>query len=87
MSFLLACRHGAAILTLMTTTQTTGFETSSLDYSSRVNVARRSDGQWFTRYQVRDPRYGYRWGAWRKSSVDSENEYRLRPVAWRLPKG
>lgn len=73
----------------MTTTQTTGFETFTSDYTGRINIARRADGQWFTRIQSKDPRYGYRWGSWRETSSHdaySEDVQRLRPVTWRLPK-
>ena len=32
---------------------------------SLTEVAIREDGRVFQRYQNRDPRYGYRWGAWK----------------------
>lgn len=45
------------------------YESSTADFSCLVHHARRDDGQWFTRYQQRDPRFGYRWGSWRKASA------------------
>lgn len=33
-----------------------------------VQVAVRADGETFRRSQVRDPRYGYRWSAWRPTA-------------------
>ena len=65
---------------------TTGFETYTADFTSKINMARRSDGRWFTRIQTKDARYGYRWTAWRETVADSDNEFMLRPVTWRLPK-
>ena len=35
--------------------------------SERRQAAVREDGMVFRRAQVRDPRYGYRWSAWRES--------------------
>jgi hypothetical protein len=40
-------------------------------------AAVREDGAVFTRWQTRDPRYGYRWGAWRATGeVLGENARR-----------
>lgn len=50
-----ACRKGQSPI----------LETHTMDFTARVHFAQRDDGQWFTRVQGRDPRYGYRWGAWR----------------------
>lgn len=41
----------------------------SMDYTAQIHYAKRADGQWFTRCQFRDPRYGYKWGAWRACSA------------------
>jgi hypothetical protein len=38
-------------------------ETYTMDFTARVHFARRG-GAFFTRVQVRDPRYGYRWTRW-----------------------
>lgn len=40
-------------------------ETYSADYTTKIHYAQRADGQWFTRIQRRDPRFGHKWGAWR----------------------
>ena len=62
----------------MTNTTTTGtaeagtvYEGTTADYTARIHYAMRADGQWFVRYQERDPRYGYRWGAWRQGGAPS----------------
>lgn len=34
---------------------------------ARQQVAVRADGAVFVRYQTRDPRYGYKWSAWRQT--------------------
>ena len=59
-------------------------ESYTADYTTQIHHAQRSDGQWFTRYQNRDPRYGYRWGAWRKSVAPSGGRSTGRTA--RLPK-
>lgn len=41
------------------------FESYTMDYTAKVHFAVRADGQWYKRVQVRDPRYGYRFTAWR----------------------
>jgi hypothetical protein len=55
---------------------TTVFESFTMDYTSSIEHAQRADGQWFTRSQYRDPRYGYKWTAWRKTTFLPE---RARP--------
>lgn len=60
-------------------------ETCTADYTARVHHARRADGQWYTRTQVRDPRYGYRWTAWRPTAVAPEHGRDTGRTA-RLPK-
>lgn len=41
----------------------------SMDFTSEREYAQRADGTWFSRYQYRDPRYGYKWSAWRKAGL------------------
>ena len=60
------------------------YRTFSMDYTSESEHAQRADGQWFKRYQYRDPRYGYKWSAWQKSpflperaSVKGDRKIRL----------
>lgn len=43
-------------------------ESFSADYTAITQWAQRADGQWFTRSQYRDPRYGYKWGRWRETT-------------------
>ena len=64
------------------------FRSYSMDYSSQIEHAQRADGQWFTRSQYRDPRYGYKWTAWRettflpeRASPDGERRLRLPKAA------
>jgi hypothetical protein len=40
-------------------------DSHSMDFTARIQHAQRSDGQWFTRIQYRDTRYGYKWSSWR----------------------
>lgn len=41
----------------------------SMDYRSEREYAQRADGQWFSRYLYRDPRYGYKWSAWARAAL------------------
>ncbi len=59
-------------------------ESYSMDYTTRIHHAVRADGQWFTRMQERHPQYGYRWTAWRATSVAGEGHSTGRKA--RLPK-
>ena len=36
------------------------------DFTGQIEYAVNADGVWFNRHQYRDPRYGYKWGAWRR---------------------
>ena len=70
----------------METEMTMIYQSFSMDFTSTIEHAKRDDGQWFTRSQYRDPRYGYKWSAWRKTTFLPE---RARPHAERkirLPK-
>lgn len=50
------------------------FESYTMDFTGRIHHAQReSDGQWFKRHQFKDPRYGYKWGAWKKDTRGPEN--------------
>lgn len=49
------------------------FEAYTADYGSLVHYAQRSDGQWFTRVQSRDPIFGYKWSRWRKTVAPSRH--------------
>lgn len=61
------------------------YESMTADCTSLIHHAMRADGVWFTRYQGRDPRFGYKWSAWRRSV---EPEYaRTTERKARLPKG
>lgn len=55
------------------------------DYSSEVHHALRADGQWFTRMQVKDVRYGYKLTAWRPTSIAPDHSAPTGRTA-RLPK-
>jgi hypothetical protein len=59
--------------------------TYSMDFTSQIQHARRSDGQWFRRTQYRDPRYGYKWGPWKASAAPEKQWGDMRSV--HLPKG
>ena len=61
-------------------------ETFSMDYTSAIHFAQRPDGQWFTRSQYRDARYGYKWTAWRPVPYGPDKGRATGQVA-RLPKG
>lgn len=50
------------------------YESYSMDYTSRIEHAQRVDGIWFKRSQYRDPRYGYKWTSWRKTSVGPHSD-------------
>lgn len=64
------------------------YETYSMDYSSIKENAMREDGQWFSRYQFRDPRYGYKWSKWEKISVADPSKMVFKgEYNRRLPKG
>lgn len=51
----------------------TVIRTFSMDFTSQREHAQREDGQWFTRSQYRDPRYGYKWSAWKPTSAAPAN--------------
>lgn len=38
------------------------------DYTGIIHHAQRADGAWFQRFQERHPRFGYRFGAWKRTS-------------------
>lgn len=55
----------------------------SMDFTSEREYAQRGDGKWFSRYQYRDQRYGYKWSKWQATSFLPERaslkgEYRIR---------
>lgn len=58
----------------------------SMDYTSQREYAQRHDGQWFRRYQYRDPRYGYKWSRWQSASGLPSNATRKEERRVRLPK-
>lgn len=43
--------------------------------SVRREYARRDDGQWFTRFQDRHPRFGYRWTRWTPTTEPAKAEW------------
>jgi hypothetical protein len=45
-------------------------EAYTMDYSSRIHFAKDGKGRVWKRMQVRDPRYGYKWGAWKLQKGD-----------------
>lgn len=64
------------------------FRSFTMDYTSQIEHAQREDGQWFSRSQYRDPRYGYKWTPWRtagflpeRASPDGERNVRLPKAA------
>lgn len=58
----------------------------TMDFTTRIEYAQRTDGVWFKRYQERGAR-GYRWGAWREGAPDMERTL-VEPLAgYRLPTG
>ena len=65
---------------------TTVYSDFSMDYTSESEYAQRADGQWFSRYQFRDPRYGYKWSAWRMTSFKPERARKKGDYKIRLPK-
>ncbi len=63
------------------------YETFSSDYTTPIHHAMRADGQWFTRMQVRDMRFGRKLTAWRKTAVAPDRLRELYSGATaRLPK-
>lgn len=62
------------------------FRTFSMDFTSESEYAQRNDGQWFKRYQYRDPRYGYKWSRWEHTSFLPERASLKGEKAVRLPK-
>jgi hypothetical protein len=62
------------------------FEGYSMDYTSRTQYAVSESGKVFSRGQFRDPRYGYKWAAWRETSLSAvEGKSQQGPKNWRLP--
>lgn len=58
----------------------------TMDFTSQIQFAETADGRVFKRSQFRDPRYGYKWAAWRetvKAAVEGKNPQG--PRNWRLP--
>lgn len=58
----------------------------TMDYTSQIQYAVSETGKVFTRSQYRDPRYGYKWAAWRetvKAAIESPSPQG--PRNWRLP--
>ncbi len=58
----------------------------SMDYTSEREYAQRPDGQWFKRYQYRDPRYGYKWSKWQATTFLPERATKNGERKIRLPK-
>lgn len=64
------------------------YETYSMDFSSCKENVQREDGQWFQRYQYRDPRYGYKWSPWKKTVDMNAKEMVFKgEFNRRIPKG
>lgn len=61
------------------------YESHSMDFTSKVEHAQRADGQWFTRWMSRG-RYGYAWGAWRKTTSRPDGAFINLKSRVRLPK-
>lgn len=58
----------------------------TMDYTSQIQFAVSETGKVFTRGQYRDPRYGYKWAAWRETAPCSiEGKAPQGPRNWRLP--
>jgi hypothetical protein len=57
----------------------------TMDFTSQIEYAQRTDGIWFMRAQERGMK-GYRWGAWKECALpgDRATEHPL-PKAFRLP--
>lgn len=62
------------------------YESCTMDYTTRIEHAQRSDGQWFKRIQGRDPRFGYKWGRWIPTTFGPRDGVRARESSIRLPK-
>ncbi len=56
------------------------FESYSADFTSRIETAQRADGVWFSRYQYRDQRYGYKWSPWRRSGAPTFTDGTPKPI-------
>lgn len=61
------------------------FETYSMDYTSIQHRAQNKAGKWFTRSQYRDPRYGYKWTAWKPLGYEWKPDRTGREMSVRLP--
>jgi len=57
----------------------------SMDFTMQIEHAQRADGQWFSRVQYRDTRYGYKWSAWKPVGSGPEHGSETGRVA-RLPR-
>ena len=58
----------------------------TMDYTSQIQYAKSESGKVFQRGQYRDPRYGYKWHAWRETSpVAIEGKRNEGARNWRLP--
>lgn len=58
----------------------------TMDYTGQIQWAKSESGKVFTRGQYRDPRYGYKWNAWRETSpVAIEGKRNEGTRNWRLP--
>lgn len=62
------------------------YRSFSMDYTSEREYAQRPDGKWFTRYQYRDPRYGYKWSKWQTTGFLPERASPKGDYKIRLPK-
>ncbi len=62
------------------------FEGYTMDYTGQIQYAISDSGKTFTRSQFRDPRYGYKWSAWRETTpVAVEGMVPKGAKNWRLP--
>lgn len=62
------------------------YRSFSMDFTSQREHAQRPDGQWFSRYQYRDPRYGYKWSKWQATTFLPERASPAGERNIRLPK-
>lgn len=62
------------------------FRGFTMDFTSQIDYAVSESGKVFSRIQYRDPRYGYKWGKWRESSMAAvTGKSPQGPRNWRLP--
>jgi hypothetical protein len=57
----------------------------TMDYSAQIHFAKDGQGRVWKRMQVRDPRYGYKWGAWKLQKGDIPERATVTDLRARLP--